>query len=254
MSAFFIVSLFNFSAAVADVCKVKSYDDSAMVKYVVDGDTLVLSDNRKVRFIGINTPELERYPVKPEVFALQAKRYLESVLRDSKKIYLSFGAQSQDRYGRLLAHIFLDNGRNVNAMLLEQGLASVIAIPPNVKLLRCYLHIERLAQKKRKNIWGNKYSDYIDAKNISLSNTGYHFIKGKVIRVGRSRDAVYLQLASKFTLRIKHQDFKYFNALNLNELTLEQLANKSIYVRGWVYRRKNELYLQLRHEAMFKLL
>ena len=251
MSAFFITAI-SFDTAVASTdCQIKKYDQTVSVARVSDGDTVLLTDKRKVRLIGINTPELAHYPKKAEAFSLQAKRYLQNLLRPTNKLYLKYGAQQKDRYGRVLAHLFLRDGRNVNALLVESGLASAVAVPPNLTLANCYFRAEKKAQKYKRNIWAHPYSQYIDAGRII--KTGYAFVTGKVMRVGRSRDSVWWQLAKKFTIRIKRRDFKYFPNLDINNLTTERLKNKKIYIRGWVYKWKKEFYLQARHTYMMQL-
>lgn len=250
VSAFFIVAIFFYSGLASADCRVKKYDETVSVLRVNDGDTLVLTDKRKIRLIGINTPELGRYPKKPEAFALQAKRFVEAALKSSKKIHLKYGVQAKDRYGRVLAHLFLNNGQNLSAMLLENGLASAIVVPPNMDLAGCYFRVEKKARANKRNLWAHAGGQYLDANR--LKKTGYALIQGSIIRVGHSRDSVWLQLAKKFTIRIKHRDLKYFPQLDLKNLSLAQLQNKKIYARGWVYKWKKEFYLQIRHPYMMQ--
>ncbi len=257
LSVFFIAaavfsgSIF-FSGLVFAGCSVKKYNEAVRVLRVTDGDTVVLTDKRKIRLIGINTPELAHYPKPAEAFSLQAKRFVEASIRPNKNVYLKYGAERKDHYGRVLAHLFLNDGRNLNAMLVENGLASAVVFPPNLNLVDCYFRAERKAKNNRRNIWAHAYGQYRDANKVAKK--GYAFIKGNVIRVGRSRDSVWLQLATKFTVRIKKRDFKYFPGLDLKKITTEQLKNKKIYLRGWVYKWKRSFYVQARHAYMMQVL
>jgi len=253
LSAFFIASFLLTGTVWATTCGVKEFDEKVKVLRVVDGDTLVLADKRKIRFIGVNSPELAHYPKRAEPFSVAAKQFLESILPNNKKLFIKYGVQQRDRYGRLLAHLFLKNGRNINAMLLEKGLASAVVVPPNLNLKDCYFAAESKAKVKSLNIWGYQYSQYLAAEKVSIANKGFHFIKGRVSRVGRSKGSIWLQLAKKFTLRIKRKDFKYFPLLNLNKITVKDFSGKIIYARGWVYEWKRELYLQVRHADMMKI-
>lgn len=250
MSAFFIALIFIPIEIAAAECGVKSYDRTATVVRVVDGDTVALSDKQKVRLIGINAPELAHYSKKTEPYALAAKQYLQTQLAANKEIYLKFGRQRKDHYGRVLAHLFLKGGRNLNAMLVKQGLASAIVVPPNIALINCYFKLEQQARKKEKNIWSVGSFKNIDATKLKISDTGFAFIKGNVMRVGKSRGSIWLQLAPEFTLRIKRKDFKYFKGFDLKNLKLEDLKDKTLSVRGWVYKWKEELYMQIRHPKM----
>jgi len=253
LSAFFIASFLLTGTVWATTCSVKEFNEKVEVFRVVDGDTLVLTDKRKIRFIGINSPELAHFHNRAEPLSIAAQQFVESILPKNKKIFIKYGVQQKDRYGRLLAHVFLKNGRNVNAMLLEKGLASAIIVPPNLNLKDCYFAAESKAKMKSLNIWGHQYSQYLAAEKVSEATKGFHFIKGRVIRVGRSKGSIWLQLAKKFTLRIKRKDFKYFPLLNLNKITINDLNEKIIYARGWVYEWKRELYLQVRHADMMKI-
>lgn len=263
MSAFFIVPDFIILVFIALVfvpnivyadcgTGTKQYDEVATVLRVVDGDTVVLTDKRKVRFIGVNAPELAHYPKKAEPFALSAKRFVLSSLSSNKKVKLKHGVQKKDRYGRLLAHVFLNDGRNLNAMLLKKGLASAIVVPPNSRFSHCYFSLEQIARKELnlKNIWSHKFFQYKEAQKLDKLVKGFRFIKGKVKRIGSSRDSIWLQLAPKLTIRVRRKDFKYFPKLELENLTFEKIKNKTVYVRGWVYKWKNDLYIQLRHPGM----
>ena len=109
-----------------------SYEKHRVIK-VYDGDTVTLHDKRRVRFLGIDTPELDV----SQPYAAEAKQYTtEKCL--GKDVYLSFepGSEKFDRYGRLLAWIWVGEGvgyLNVNEALVSQGYASVYT-PGNKKL------------------------------------------------------------------------------------------------------------------------
>lgn len=254
LSAFFVLLLL-LNTAYAD-CRSNQYDEVATVKRVIDGDTLVLKNNRKIRIIGINTPELGHYPKQAEPLAINAKQFVETTLSQNKKIKLKYGKQNKDRYGRLLAHVFLMDGRNLAVMLLKKGLAMAIVVPPNSLFSNCYFKLEAQSReytlKKGASIWKHPFFKHKEANTINHKMTGFSLIKGKVIRVGRSRDSIWLQLAAKFTIRIKRKDFKYFKNIKLENLNKRQLKNKNLYIRGWVYQWKKELYIQLRHPRMIE--
>lgn len=95
------------------------------VARVIDGDTIVLADGTRVRYIGIDTPERGEVGYKE---ATEANRKLV----EDKKVRLEYDVNRTDRYGRTLAYVYV-NGTFVNAWLLENGLAEVMTIKPNVK-------------------------------------------------------------------------------------------------------------------------
>jgi len=105
-------------------------DQRAVVTAVLDGDTVRIksADGRvaKLRLIGIDTPEMgsRDEPMPPEPFAREATAYTRRTL-DGRRVRLEFepAQQRHDRYGRLLAYVFLDDGTFINDDLVRQGFA-----------------------------------------------------------------------------------------------------------------------------------
>jgi micrococcal nuclease len=115
------------------------------VKEVIDGDTIILYSGQRVRYIGIDTPE------KSDPFYREAKEFNRKSVQ-GKNVVLEFDAESQDRYGRLLAYVYV-NDTLVNSELLKSGLALVYTYPPNVRYASFFLGLQREAQKKHLGIW-----------------------------------------------------------------------------------------------------
>lgn len=103
--------------------------------YVVDGDTInvVLQDGskRKVRLVGINTPEIKHGKRgRDEPGGQEAKEFVKD-LCEGKTVYLDVDDErSTDKYGRMLAVVYVDQ-KNVNAELLRKGYANIFYIPPS---------------------------------------------------------------------------------------------------------------------------
>ena len=107
----------------------------AVVRRVVDGDTIELADGRLLRYIGIDAPELRRregmhWVMKPDPFGREAAEANKRLV-EGKRVRLEYDVQTHDRYGRLLAYVYVDD-RMVNAALLEDGYARLLTIPPDV--------------------------------------------------------------------------------------------------------------------------
>ena len=99
-------------------------EETATCTEVVDGDTIYLDNGKKVRFVGVNTPErgVEGY--------ITSKRFVQKLCLN-KKVGLDIdNAKPTDKYGRTLAVIIVD-GKNLNEMLLKEGLAEIMYIPPS---------------------------------------------------------------------------------------------------------------------------
>ncbi len=131
-----------------------SADSDHRVKWVVDGDTIVLADGTKVRYIGINAPEVAHEDQAAEPYAEEAKRFNAGLLKH-KKVRLELDVQPNDRFERRLAYIFLKDGTFVNAEMLSQGYAYLLYIRPNVKYHDILLAAQQAAMSGKRGIWQN---------------------------------------------------------------------------------------------------
>ncbi|MFQ5959928.1 MAG: thermonuclease family protein [Candidatus Methylomirabilales bacterium] len=118
---------------------------SSKVERVIDGDTVILEDGRRVRYVGINTPERDQ-PHFAEAVALNRR------LTEGKHVRLEGDEVREDGYHRLLAYVYVD-GHMVNARLIEEGLAHVFAFPPNLRYYDRFLELQRRARVARRGIW-----------------------------------------------------------------------------------------------------
>lgn len=229
-------------------CSSTQFDELSQVRYIHDGDTLHLTDGRKIRLIGINTPEPARDTRPAEPFAIKSKNALQSLFKKDKSISLIFGKDKKDHYGRFLAHAFLADGSNAQAALLQQGLASVITIPPNTRFASCYLGVERSARCNKTGLWKN--IGVLDAKTLKRQHTGFHIIKGTVNSIKTNDKGVWLNLDHKLTIGIRPENQKLFDLKAINSM-----LNQTITVRGWVNTSKKStpFYMRVRHPLSIQL-
>ena len=103
----------------------------AKVTRVIDGDTAVLEGGARVRFLGIDAPEMERDGHPADFLAHQSKDYSLELIQ-GKTVRLEYDRERYDRYGRLLAYLYLPDGAMVNLMVVRQGLARVYSQAPNL--------------------------------------------------------------------------------------------------------------------------
>ena len=134
------------------------------VTYVYDGDTLKIEGVGKVRLLGIDTPEREdstrddyytrRYGIKRATLrriAEEAHRYtLENSL--NRRVELELDREAVDKYDRVLAYLYLPDGRMLNRQLLEEGLASVYR-RFEFREKRNFLQSEKSARGKNRGLW-----------------------------------------------------------------------------------------------------
>lgn len=82
-------------------------------------------------------------------------------LVEGKRVKLIFDVQKRDKYGRLLAYAYLEDGTFVNARIIEEGYAQVMTVAPNVKHAHAFLKLEREARQNKKGLWKDSYEDRI---------------------------------------------------------------------------------------------
>ncbi len=126
----------------------QSPPDTARVTQVIDGDTIIIADGSRVRYIGIDTPEV--YP-KPQDFGIEAGQ-VNRELVEGKKVRLERDVSDTDRYGRLLRYVYVDD-IFVNAELVRQGLARAQAYPPDTKYQDYLEELETEARQAGRGIW-----------------------------------------------------------------------------------------------------
>jgi micrococcal nuclease len=106
---------------------VSSASTPCVVARIADGDTFYCQDGRKVRLIGVDTPELGQGAPGRE-----ARSALERLLPEGTRVRLERDVTSRDRYGRELAYVW-SGSRMVNEALVQEGWAVLYTVPPNVK-------------------------------------------------------------------------------------------------------------------------
>ncbi|WP_343032855.1 stalk domain-containing protein [Cytobacillus depressus] len=127
-----------------------------VVTKVVDGDTVKVSLNGKeetIRLLLIDTPETV-HPTKPvEPFGKEASDFAKQLMPPGKAVKVELDVSERDKYGRLLAYVYAD-GRMVNELLLEKGLARVAYVyVPNTRYVDQFREIQTKAQKQQIGIW-----------------------------------------------------------------------------------------------------
>ena len=232
-------------AVAATPCPARETGERVRVVHVYDGDTVKLTDGRRVRLIGINTPELnpDRRVIEP--FASEAKSLLQSLIdRNNRTLLLQYDNERTDHYGRLLAHAFLESGENVAVRLLQAGLATTLVVPPNTWAHGCYQSQEDQARIERRGIWDHPAYQSRDCHTLSHPRRGFHLVHCRVQRVRSHGQTTWLELAGPLKVHIARQDLVNFPAGYL-----ERLAGQTVELRGWIRPRDGKLLMRIRHPA-----
>lgn len=149
-----ILLIFLVSCVKPAVSSCKFIADTTIVSRVVDGDTICLQNGLYVRLIGVNAPE------KDEIGSLSAKEKLEQLVL-GKSVKLVYEAEKQDKYGRELADVYV-NDTFVNYELASAGWVRIMMIAPNVEHTDELRSAVSIAKNASIGLFGNlSSSDYI---------------------------------------------------------------------------------------------
>jgi endonuclease YncB( thermonuclease family) len=215
------------------------------VRHVLDGDSLVLTDGRQVRLIGINAPEMNL-----EQPLARASRTLLANLIEGRQVKLVFEEERTDRYGRMLAHVLLPDAHGVEQsaeeILLRQGLAWMIAIPPNTGWVARLTAAENEARAARRGVWAEAAYAPVAAEQLSLDDTGFRFVSGSLRAVRETSHGLYLELAPTVTLFIPRADWKR----HFRDTSKQLVLGRRVIARGWLSANGHGLRLRVHHPAM----
>jgi hypothetical protein len=211
---------------------------------VIDGDTLVLTNELRVRLIGIDAPELGRDGLRDAPFAAEAREALRDLVdRSSRKIRILAGAANLDRHGRTLAHVYDASGTNLGELLLRQGLALLSSFPPNLRFVDCYAQAERVARHAGIGLWR---LPPLDAETAAGHGEGFRRVRGRVRDVEQRHGITRITLDGGLRLRILERDRPHFDVS-----FLQALPDRTVEVRGWLYRYRGQPRMRLRHPSAF---
>jgi micrococcal nuclease len=134
------------------------------VSRVIDGDTILLSNDQKVRLIGVDTPEVHESQ-KLEKDSIRTKRDKATIqalgnksaeftsnLVLNKTVRLEYGQQRKDKYGRTLGYLYLPDGRFVNLEIIRQGYAHAYTRFP-FKYQDQFIQAERESRENQRGLW-----------------------------------------------------------------------------------------------------
>jgi len=130
----------------------------AKVQRVSDGDTFVATvqgRRERVRVIGVDTPESVDPNRPDEPYGQEASDFAKHYL-DGETVRLAGDAEPRDRYGRMLAYVWLEDGTFWNALLVAEGYAQQLTIPPNVTYADLFRRLAREARQHDRGLWAEE--------------------------------------------------------------------------------------------------
>ncbi len=164
------LTLLTFSVLLLVSLPSHSQDKIYKVKRVVDGDTLLLTNGERVRLIGVDTPEVHdsekldrdaqstgRDIKTIKALGKKASAFTKSLV-DKKEVRLEFDQANahikhRDKYGRILAYVYLSDGTFVNAAIIKQGYGLAYTLFP-FKYIEEFRRYEKKARENERGLWG----------------------------------------------------------------------------------------------------
>jgi len=128
-----------------------SFSEQFNVVKILDGDTIILNNDERVRLIGVDTTE-KSHPLKPvEFYSKEATEFTKKLV-EGKDVRLEFDKEKRGKYGRLLAYVFLLDGTFVNAEIIRQGYGFAYTKYP-FKYMDTFVRLEEEAKKNKSGYW-----------------------------------------------------------------------------------------------------
>lgn len=238
-------------------CDLKDAGEATIVE-VLNTESLLLGDGRAIRLVGALAPRTKARWAQ----AMGLKDKITGALEErlmGQEVALRFGARKRDRYGRLLAHVFMKEGDgsvSVQEALVRDGLAMAYSFADNRACARELQAAERAAREADAGFWEQGIFRVREAADVeSLDGLAYSFqiVQGRVQDVAESRGRIYLNFGedwrTDFTATIAASDRASFNG---SEIKLPDLDGRVIRVRGWLKRRNGPM-IDVTHPEQIEL-
>ena len=151
-----LLAIFALSANVA-ACgtsrQAASQPPDCVVGLVVDGDTFRCRDGRRVRLIGVDSPEQQQHP-----HGARSRQALLHLLPVGAAVRLEHDVSPRDRYGRELAYVWI-GATLVNEAMVRDGWAVLYTVPPNVKYAGRLERAQNEARARGAGLWAGRGFD-----------------------------------------------------------------------------------------------
>lgn len=238
--------------------------EARTVTRVLDGDTLQVDGGSEVRLVGALAPRAFDAAAAAADWPLaeRSRLALERLVL-GRGVTLAYAGRRSDRYGRLLAHVFVGGGEGkdealwVQGAMLKQGLARAYAIEGGAHCLAELIAHETVARDAAVGLWAETAYAVRDADEVGalLRVAGtFQLVEGTAVRVQEVRGTTYINFGEDqrqdFTIMIRD---KARRAATAAGLTPEALTGRRVRVRGWIERRGGPL-IEAHDPAMIEVL
>lgn len=230
----------------SQVLKIKPGYQYYPVKKVYDGDTVELTDGRKIRLLGVDTPEVRHRSNPAQPGGDEAREWLRRKL-ENRSVRLVTDEEKTDKYGRVLAHLFTDGNDHINLQLVAQGFAHLSVYPPNLLFVGELQKAEQKAEDSKSGIWGRAQYQPKQVRQLFEEKPElWTRVAGQITAVRESRKYVYLQFEPRFSARIEKRWLFLFPPP-------ASFLGKTVEARGWVSQDRGRMTMLIRHPSALRL-
>lgn len=206
----------------------------AYVERAIDGDTIKLRGNERVRYLGIDTPE------RGEPFYAEAKRRNSALVKGKYVKLVVCDAEPRDKYNRTLAWVYVGE-RFVNAGLLREGLGKVMIMPPcGTGKAEEFRRYEEQARQEKRGLWAGASSAAPSGSGVIIPAADASGYVGRAVKVRgtvkdahKTKNAVFLNFSGRrdkgFKAVIFKSSFEEFRAVGIDPL---KYKGRVIIVQG----------------------
>ena len=235
--------------------------EARTVVVVHDGETVQLDNGQEVRLIGALAPRGSDAAVGHDLWqpAQAAKSALEGLVL-GKAVGIAQAGRTSDRYGRLLAHLFLrEVGENgwVQGAMLKAGMARAYSLDGSTHCMDELLSHEQIARESMVGLWGEpiyqvKSTDDVD--ELLRARATFQIVEGRVIRATEVRGTLYVNFGEDtrqdFTIAARGQARRLMSSIGLDPTSLE---GRRVRVRGWIERSGGPM-IEIHHPHQIEIL
>lgn len=226
---------------------------------VIDGDTVVINDakNSRVRYLGIDTPEIALQDSPGDPMSKEAWDYNAGLVQ-GKKVRLELDEEKYDVYGRILAYVYVDE-LLVNQELLKEGLATVLIIEPNNKHSEIIYDAVGEARRKNKGIWGplsslhppnSNHRFRVDIDKVDRYEGKRVVVGGEVIGSRKSEKVIALSMEDKLDIVIFPNTWDNFEHFGIDPENF--YLQKNVEVTGRVRMRRGKPSIVVDHPMFIR--
>lgn len=219
-----------------------------LVVHVLDGETLLLDSGQEVRLIGALPPQphLSDNAEAPSPTVAAARRALEQLARE-RRVTLRFAGPREDRYGRLLAQVFVAGPQGdvwVQQEMIAAGHARAYALPGSGACFSDLARAEETARRSGAGFWGDRRFELrkaTETRSLLARSGGFEIVEGVVTGTARTKEMTYLNFGDRwrtdFTASIATSAVDKGKAAD----RIRELAGRRVRVRGWIERRNGPM-------------